>query len=105
MGEDGGVPTVEEHRATIRALLGPLAEREPEIWHSSRPPLGGRRRVLASDLLAPIDLPPFDNSQMDGYAVRSSEVEPGTVFPVAARIRAGSSVESLLPAATAAPEC
>ena len=26
-------------------------------------------RVLADDLMAPIDLPPFDNSAVDGYAV------------------------------------
>ncbi|HEY3846539.1 MAG TPA: molybdopterin molybdenumtransferase MoeA, partial [Acetobacteraceae bacterium] len=27
-------------------------------------------RVLAEDLIAPVDLPPFDNSAVDGYAVR-----------------------------------
>lgn len=97
------MPTVEEHRATIRALLAPLSGRDPEIWHSSRPPLGGRRRVLASDLITPIDLPPFDNSQMDGYAVRARDITPGAVFPVVARIRAGSSVGSRLQEATAAP--
>jgi molybdopterin molybdotransferase len=103
VGEDGGVPTVEEHRATIRALLAPLVDRDPEIWHSSRPPLGGRRRVLALDLITPIDLPPFDNSQMDGYAVRSGDVQPGTALPVVARIRAGSDLESTLAVGTAAP--
>jgi molybdopterin molybdotransferase len=30
-------------------------------------------RVLARDVLAPIDLPPFDNSAMDGYAVRLAD--------------------------------
>jgi molybdopterin molybdotransferase len=33
-----------------------------------------RGRVLASDVIAPIDLPPFDNSAVDGYAVRHADV-------------------------------
>lgn len=32
-------------------------------------------RVLAEDILADSDLPPFDRSQMDGYAVRASDVQ------------------------------
>lgn len=33
-----------------------------------------RGRVVATDLLAPMDLPSFDNSAMDGYALRSSDL-------------------------------
>ena len=32
------------------------------------------RRVLAQDILAPLDLPPFSNSAMDGFAVRAKDV-------------------------------
>jgi len=32
-------------------------------------------RVLADDLSAPMALPPFDNSAMDGYALRSSDLD------------------------------
>ena len=32
-------------------------------------------RVLAEDILADSDLPPFDRSQMDGYAVRAEDVK------------------------------
>jgi molybdopterin molybdotransferase len=32
------------------------------------------RRVLAEDIVADIDLPPFDRARMDGYAVRSADV-------------------------------
>lgn len=48
-------------------------------------------RVLASDLLTPMDLPPFDNSGMDGYALRSCDTNSGrrTKLRVAARIAAG----------------
>ena len=31
------------------------------------------RRVLAEDIIADSDLPPFDRSQMDGYAVKASD--------------------------------
>lgn len=31
-------------------------------------------RVLAADLVAPLDLPPFDNSAVDGYAVRAADL-------------------------------
>jgi molybdopterin molybdotransferase len=31
-------------------------------------------RVLAEDIIADTDLPPFDRAQMDGYAVRSEDV-------------------------------
>src|SRR5213596_1822965 len=34
-----------------------------------------RGRSLALDVVADSDLPPFDRSQMDGYAVRASDVE------------------------------
>jgi len=33
------------------------------------------RRVIAQSILAPISLPPFDNSAMDGYAVRSADLQ------------------------------
>ena len=48
-------------------------------------------RVLAADLVSPLQVPPQDNSAMDGYAVRSADVqEPGTVLQVTQRIAAGS---------------
>ncbi len=37
------------------------------------------RRVLAADIVSPRALPPFDNSAMDGYAVRSFDTAAGTV--------------------------
>ncbi len=44
-------------------------------------------RVLAEDVVAAVDLPPFPSSAMDGFAVRSADV-PG-MLPVVARIAAG----------------
>jgi molybdopterin molybdotransferase len=48
-------------------------------------------RVLARDIAAPLPLPPFTNSAVDGYAVRSQDLPKGTeqAFPVADRIQAG----------------
>ena len=55
-------------------------------------------RVLAQDVFAQDDLPPFDNSAMDGYAVRAEEVsgasrETPVVLKVVADISAGHSSE------------
>ena len=59
-------------------------------------------RVLAEDVRSLIDVPPADNSEMDGYAVRSAEVVgAGTVLRVSQRIAAGS-VGSALEPGTAA---
>jgi len=47
-------------------------------------------RVLAAEVRSGLDVPPADNSSMDGYAVRAAEAaEPGTVLPVSQRIAAG----------------
>lgn len=68
--------TVEEHRAVVAALMPkPVAE------HVSL--AQARGRVLAADLVAPVALPSFDNSAMDGYAVRAAELAgAGTDTPV-----------------------
>ncbi|MCO5110822.1 MAG: molybdopterin molybdotransferase MoeA [Burkholderiaceae bacterium] len=47
-------------------------------------------RVLAHDLVSALQVPPLDNSAMDGYALRCADVpRPGTVLPVSQRIPAG----------------
>lgn len=45
--------------------------------------------VLAEEVCAPIDLPAFDNSAMDGYALRSADVSISEVFTVVGESRAG----------------
>src|SRR3954468_5252369 len=49
-------------------------------------------RVLAADITAPLPLPPFTNSAVDGYAVRAADLTADTEqsFPVTARIQAGA---------------
>lgn len=48
-------------------------------------------RVTAHDIIAPIDLPPFDNSAVDGYAVRHADLAANAETPlrIAERVTAG----------------
>ena len=59
-------------------------------------------RVAAESVASGLDLPPWDNSAMDGYAVRSAEVAPGSELPVALDLPAGSASGQRLPEAAAA---
>lgn len=45
--------------------------------------------ALAQNLVARFDSPPFDNSAVDGYAVRSADAEEGRTFPVVDEAPAG----------------
>ena len=55
----------------IRSFVAPI----PEVENVPlRDALG---RVLARDIVSPIDVPAHDNSAMDGYAVRSSDLSQG----------------------------
>jgi molybdopterin molybdotransferase len=62
-----------------------------------------RGRVIARDIAAPIDLPPFDNSAVDGYAVRHCDLDPAaaTRLAVAGRLTAGSAASGPIAAGTA----
>ncbi|MFN8169246.1 MAG: gephyrin-like molybdotransferase Glp [Candidatus Nanopelagicales bacterium] len=59
--------SVEEHRAVVLEGVEPL----PAV---STPLLDAVGQVLAADVVAPWPLPSFDNSSMDGYAVRAADV-------------------------------
>jgi molybdopterin molybdotransferase len=48
-------------------------------------------RVLAENVNSLVDVPPLDNTAMDGYAVRTADTQnPGSVLKIAQRIPAGS---------------
>ncbi|WP_060508076.1 gephyrin-like molybdotransferase Glp [Pseudomonas sp. NBRC 111124] len=53
-------------------------------------------RVLATELVATLDLPPWPNSAMDGYALRLADLK-GEPLPVSQRIFAGHASEALQP--------
>lgn len=77
-----------EHLAGVLALLPPA--------RSERVPLASALgRHLVEEVVSTVELPPFDNSAMDGYAVRSADVStaaPGApvVLPVLGDIAAGA---------------
>lgn len=54
-------------------------------------------RVLARDYTVPEDVPPADNSAVDGYAVRAGDLSHDAVLPVSGRIAAGQAPGSLQP--------
>ena len=55
-------------------------------------------RVLAEDVCSLLDVPPADNTSMDGYAMRAADVPAvGTVLPVSQRIPAGVVGQPLQP--------
>lgn len=74
---------VEEHAAAVAALL-------PATGTETVPLAAARGRVLAVDLSSPVSLPPFDNSAMDGYAVRAADLATTPVtLPVPEDVPAG----------------
>jgi len=60
-------------------------------------------RILAEDLVSPIDVPGFDNSAMDGYALRMDDLETARTqgLPVSQRIAAGMAGSALKPGSCA----
>lgn len=93
---------VDDARARILALAAPLAaERVPLTSLVGAPP-----RVLAEGLTSKRALPPFSNSAMDGYAVRSVDVAAatkahGTQLRIVAESRAGQGTARALGAGEA----
>jgi len=73
------VKSVDQHLADLLALAGPLRPFEMHL-------LDAHEATLAQDVYSPVNLPPWDNSAMDGYAVRrddlinASEATPVTLF-------------------------
>jgi molybdopterin molybdotransferase len=66
------------------------------------PTLEATGRVLARAQVSTMDVPPMDNSAMDGYAVRTADVKaPDTRLKVAQRIQAGSTGAALAPGSAA----
>ena len=57
-------------------------------------------RILASDVVSPLNVPGFDNSAMDGYAVRLADVATGKPLPVAGKSFAGQPYHGEWPTGT-----
>jgi len=73
-----------EARALILSSISPLGSITVELGHALH-------AGLADDIRAGVDVPAFDNAQMDGYAVRAEDVRtPPVTLRVTGEIAAGS---------------
>jgi len=79
------MPTFEVARSMILSSVSPLGAERVEL-------LTALGRVVAEDVTAPWDLPFFDNSAMDGFAVRAADCRPGGSLRVTGYIPAGGTV-------------
>lgn len=92
---------------TPRAPLKSLDDALAELLRFARPLTGSEQiatfdadgRVLAQDVVSALQVPPQDNSSMDGYAVRCADLAGGAeaALPVSQRIPAGASGNALAP--------
>jgi molybdopterin molybdotransferase len=84
----------------VDQAIAELLTRVPAALPSERVALSeAAGRVLAEDVRAPWPMPAWDNSAMDGYALRAADVPAeGAWLPLAGRIAAGDSALQALPA-------
>jgi molybdopterin molybdotransferase len=92
--------SVTEAQQAILATIRQLPTERVEL-------LSALGRVLAEDVFSDIDLPPFDNSAMDGYALHADDIgrasrERPVRLPVVADVPAGHPIDLMLPAGAAA---
>jgi molybdopterin molybdotransferase len=81
---------------SVDEAVGIIAARVTAVREVETVPLDqADGRILASDISAPLPLPPFTNSAVDGYAVRSGDLphHEEAAFPVMGRVQAGASAQ------------
>jgi molybdopterin molybdotransferase len=80
---------------SVEEAASTVAERIERLPIEHVPLQEARCRILAENVVATRFLPPFDNSAMDGFAARSSEL-PATL-PVVAKVAAGQVLTDVIP--------
>jgi molybdopterin molybdotransferase len=98
VGTDEALTSVDAHLAEILRTVRPLAPTELSLSDA-------HGLVLAEDVTASVPLPSFDNSAMDGYAVRVEDVAAASeqtpvILPVVAEVAAGDTGAYALPPGT-----
>lgn len=91
-GKTGSLMPVE----VALARLLEMAEASPIVEHEFLPLARVEGRVLAEDLVSTLDLPPWPNSAMDGYALNLADWT-GTPLPVSQKVFAGQFPQPLQP--------
>lgn len=90
--------TLDEALARLLEAVVPM----PASEHETVPTFDALGRVLQDDVRSTLDVPPADNTSMDGYAVRAADVPAiGTLLPISQRIPAGVVGAPLVPATAA----
>jgi molybdopterin molybdotransferase len=86
----GPMMSVDEAVGIITARIAPVQEIDAVSL------VDADGRVLAHDIAAPLPLPPFTNSAVDGYAVGANELprEREQAFPIAGRVQAGAAAQA-----------
>ncbi|MFK3660080.1 molybdopterin molybdotransferase MoeA [Scandinavium sp. NPDC088450] len=85
----------------LDAALTQMLERITPLTATDKLPLlQAFGRITAQDVISPLDVPGFDNSAMDGYAVRLSDLNAGSALPVAGKAFAGQPYTGEWPAGT-----
>ena len=102
MSADRLLSVEEARRAVFAAITGPTPAEVAWL-------IEARGRVVAETVTSPIDLPPWDNSAMDGYAIRAADVaaatEDGpTSLEVIGEVRAGQAPEVTVRARQRGPD-
>lgn len=85
--------SIDDALALFRSRIAPVAETEVVALHAAD------NRVLADPVVAASALPPFDNSAVDGYAVRHADLAAAgeSRLPVGGRLQAGDRASRLSP--------
>jgi Molybdopterin biosynthesis enzyme len=81
---DAGAMSVQEALNTMLAQITPVSECVTVSLANSQ------GHILAEDVLSPLNMPPFDNSAMDGYAFRFAEWVDGQTLAIAGTALAGN---------------
>jgi molybdopterin molybdotransferase len=86
------LPVADMERLIVERIM-PVTEVEPVGLNDA---LG---RIVAADVVAAEDLPPFDNAAVDGFAVRHADLDAGagTRLAIAQRVMAGHAAQPLAP--------
>lgn len=87
-----GLISLEEAQEKMLAQLTPITD------SLTVPLTEAAGRITAHAVTSPIDVPPFDNAAMDGYAVRLADINRGIPLPVAGKAFAGAPFTGSWPA-------
>lgn len=79
-----GLISLDEALNTMLGRISPIKESE------TLPLPQAAGRISAEPVISSMDVPPFDNSAMDGYAVRMGDLIPGALLPIAGKVFAGA---------------